>query len=77
MLKGRTKAERPAEGKLTVRQIEVLQMLAEGNTVKQVASLLNVSPRTIEFHKYRIMRTIKAKTVAEMAVYAARHGHIC
>jgi DNA-binding NarL/FixJ family response regulator len=46
--------ETASEG-LTFRQREVLQMLAEGRSVKEIASTLNVSPRTVEFHKYRIM----------------------
>lgn len=76
VMSGRTKADRPVGGELTPRQIEVLQLLTSGATVKEIASKLNVSPRTIEFHKYRIMKTIGAKTVVETAVYAARHGLI-
>ena len=43
--------------RLTPRQREVLQLLAEGHSMKQVASILNVSPRTVAFHKYRMMET--------------------
>lgn len=59
---------------LTDRQREVLQLLAEGKQVKQVATLLGVSPKTVEFHKYRIMETIGAGTIAELARYAVKHG---
>jgi DNA-binding NarL/FixJ family response regulator len=61
-------------GKLTIRQREVLQMLAEGRSVKEVAFTLSVSPRTVEFHKYRIMEELGVHTVAELARYAAKMG---
>jgi DNA-binding NarL/FixJ family response regulator len=60
--------------KLTLRQREVLQLLAEGLHVKEIATKLNVSPRTVEFHKYRIMDELGLRTGAELARYAARHG---
>ncbi len=60
--------------KLTSRQREVLQLLAEGLHVKEIAVKLNVSPRTVEFHKYRIMDELGLRTAAEIARYAARHG---
>ncbi len=60
--------------KLTSRQREVLQLLAEGLPVKEIAIKLNVSPRTVEFHKYRIMDELGLRTAAEIARYAARHG---
>ena len=60
--------------KLTSRQREVLQLLAEGLQVKEIAVKLNVSPRTVEFHKYRIMDELGLRTAAEIARYAARHG---
>jgi len=58
---------------LTERQREVLQLLAEGKQAKEIAALLNVSHRTVEFHKYRIMETLGIRTVAGLAAYAARH----
>jgi DNA-binding NarL/FixJ family response regulator len=63
-----------ASDRLTFRQREVLQMLAEGRTVKEIASALNVSPRTVEFHKYRIMEELGVHTVAELARYAVKRG---
>jgi DNA-binding CsgD family transcriptional regulator len=59
---------------LTARQREVLQLLAEGKSPKEIAAILNVSVRTVEFHKYRIMETVGAKTIAELTRYAVTHG---
>ncbi len=52
--------------KLTARQREVLQLLAEGNTMKEVASILNIAPRTVAFHKYRMMETLGLKSNTEL-----------
>jgi DNA-binding NarL/FixJ family response regulator len=59
---------------LSPRQREVLQLLAEGKSTKEVAAVLNISPRTAEFHKYRMMEQLKIKTSAELIQYALRHG---
>jgi len=58
---------------LTSRQREVLQLLAEGKSMKDVANILNVAPRTVAFHKYRIMEQLKIKTNAELIQFAIRH----
>lgn len=58
---------------LTAREREVLQLLAEGRSMKEVAGLLNVSPRTIAFHKYRMMEQLKVKSTAELIQYAVKH----
>lgn len=58
---------------LTTRQREVLQLLAEGKSMKEIASVLNVAPRTVAFHKYRMMEQLKIKTNAELIQYAIRH----
>jgi DNA-binding NarL/FixJ family response regulator len=58
--------------KLTGRQREVLQLIAEGRTMKEVASVLNISPRTAESHKYEIMNLLGAKTTAELVQHAIR-----
>lgn len=60
--------------KLTPRQREVLQLVAEGHSSKEIASLLNISPRTVEFHKYRIMEDLEIRSNAELVQYAIRHG---
>lgn len=58
--------------KLTVRQKEVLQLLAEGRSMKEVAFKLNVSPRTVAFHKYTIMEQLRLKSSAELIQFAAK-----
>jgi DNA-binding NarL/FixJ family response regulator len=58
---------------LTSRQREVLQLLAEGKSMKEVASILNVTARTVAFHKYRMMEQLKIRTNAELIQYAIRH----
>jgi DNA-binding NarL/FixJ family response regulator len=64
--------EHPQE--LTTRQREVLQLLAEGRSMKEVAAILSVTPRTVAFHKYRMMEQLRVKTSAELVQYAVKHG---
>ncbi len=59
---------------LTPRQREVLQLVAEGHSAKQIASVLNISARTVEFHKYRIMEDLQLHSNAELVQYAIKHG---
>jgi DNA-binding NarL/FixJ family response regulator len=59
--------------RLTERQREVLQLLAEGKSMKEVAAVLNVATRTVAFHKYRIMEQLKLHSNAELIQYAMRH----
>ncbi|HXT66355.1 MAG TPA: response regulator transcription factor [Nitrospiraceae bacterium] len=59
---------------LTARQREVLQLVAEGMTVKEIASTLNLSPKTVEFHKSQIMTQLDLHTTAELTKYALVHG---
>jgi DNA-binding NarL/FixJ family response regulator len=61
---------------LSGREREVLQLLAEGKSMKEVAAVLDISPRTVEFHKYRIMDLIGVRTNAELVQYAIKHGLI-
>jgi DNA-binding NarL/FixJ family response regulator len=65
-------ARKPAR-ELTPRQREVLQLLAEGRSMKEVASVLNLTPRTVAFHKYRMMDELKVKSTAELVQYAVKH----
>jgi DNA-binding NarL/FixJ family response regulator len=68
---------RPAvqkEKSLTSRQREVLQLVAEGMTVKEIASALSLSPKTVEFHKSQIMTELDLHTTAELTKYALVHG---
>jgi DNA-binding NarL/FixJ family response regulator len=61
---------------LTGRQREVLQLVAEGMTVKEIASTLTLSPKTVEFHKAQIMTQLDLHTTAELTKYALVHGLI-
>src|SRR4051794_19739345 len=58
---------------LTPRQREVLQLLAEGHSMKDVANVLSLTPRTVAFHKYRIMEQLHLKSTAELVQYAVKH----
>jgi DNA-binding NarL/FixJ family response regulator len=57
---------------LTERQREVLQLLAEGKSMKEVGSVLNLTTRTVAFHKYRIMQVLHAHSNAELVRYAIK-----
>lgn len=59
---------------LTLRQREVLQLLAEGNSAKIVAAKLNISARTVEFHKASMLNVLKIKSTAELIRYAVESG---
>jgi DNA-binding NarL/FixJ family response regulator len=61
------------EENLSPREREVLQLLAEGKAMKEVATVLGISPRTVEFHKYRMMERLGVKTNAELVQYAIKH----
>ncbi|HXZ25895.1 MAG TPA: response regulator transcription factor [Nitrospiria bacterium] len=61
---------------LTSRQREVLQLTAEGRSAKEIASLLKISPRTVEFHKLKLMEKLNLHTQAQLIHYAIKHGVI-
>ena len=61
---------------LTIRQKEVLQLLAEGHSTKDIARLLEISTRTVEFHKGQIMDQLRLHSTAELIRYALTHGLI-
>lgn len=65
-------AARENESPLTPRQREVLQLIAEGRTMKEIANLLKISPRTAESHKYDIMQALNVQTTAELIQCAMR-----
>ncbi|MBL8036013.1 MAG: response regulator transcription factor [Nitrospira sp.] len=68
-------SDTPTEARiLTTRQREVLQLLAEGRTAKEIANLLNVSSRTVEFHKGQILLQLNLQTTADLIKYALTHG---
>lgn len=65
-----------SEPRITMRQREVLQLLAEGLSMKEVAYTLNIKPGTVAFHKYRIMSELGLKTNAELMQYAIKEHMI-
>lgn len=60
--------------RLTPRQREILRLLAEGLSAKEIAARLDLSPRTVEFHKYQVMAALAVKSSAELIRVAIRHG---
>ena len=58
------------EKRITQRQSEILQLLAEGRSMKEVASIIDIRPGTVAFHKYRMMETLNIKTNAALLEYA-------
>jgi len=65
---------RPSRNELTARQREVLQLLAEGKSMKEVGAILDLTPRTVAFHKYRMMEQLRLKTSAELVKFAVQQG---
>jgi DNA-binding NarL/FixJ family response regulator len=59
--------------RLSARQREVMQLLAEGRTMKEIARILAITPRTVAFHKYQMMDDLGIKTSAELVRFAIRH----
>ena len=68
--------QRSRRQELTARQREVLQLLAEGKSMKEVAAILDLTPRTVAFHKYRMMEQLRVKTSAELVKFAVRQGMV-
>jgi DNA-binding NarL/FixJ family response regulator len=60
--------------KLTNRQEEILQLLAEGHSAKKIANMLAISQRTVETHKYNMMQELNVKTTADLIKFAIKHG---
>ncbi len=58
---------------LTERQQEVLALLVKGNTMREGAAILKITPRTVAFHKYRIMEKLEISSNAELIRYAIKH----
>ncbi len=73
MKKGSESAGDPVSA-LTPRQREVLQLLVEGSSAKEIASSLAISARTVEYHKYEMMETLGIHTNAELIHFALKHG---
>ena len=71
--RGRNRENAPPAGRLTLRQREVTQLLAEGHSTKEVATLLNVSIKTAETHRANIMKRLDCHSAAELVRYALRN----
>lgn len=71
---GTTASERNPNDRITVRQREVLRLLAGGRSMKEAALILDVTPRTVAFHKYRMMAGLELKNNAELVQFAIRHS---
>jgi DNA-binding NarL/FixJ family response regulator len=69
------KVERATSG-LTTRQVEVLRLVAQGKTMKEVAATLDISTRTAEAHKYQIMHDLGVNSVAQLVQFAIQQGLI-
>jgi DNA-binding NarL/FixJ family response regulator len=74
-------AEREARARqfakdLTARQQEVIQLLAEGRSMKEIADILSVSEKTVEFHKYHVMQAFNLKNNAEIVLFALKRNLI-
>jgi DNA-binding NarL/FixJ family response regulator len=59
---------------LTSRQRQILQLVAEGRSTKEISSQLNISPRTVEFHRYHLMNALNLQSTAELIHFAIKHG---
>ncbi len=62
---------------LTKKEREVLQLIAEGHTSKEIASRLNIATKTVETHRLNIMSKLKIHSIAELTKFAIRHGITC
>jgi two-component system response regulator NreC len=69
-----SKNESTAFSILTVREREVLQLIAEGKSTKQISSILNISVKTIETHRQQVMEKVGVHSIAELTKYAIREG---
>jgi DNA-binding NarL/FixJ family response regulator len=72
-----SRTEEPTGGmpvRLTSRQQQVLQLVGEGKTIKEIASVLHISPKTVEFHKANLMKDLGLNTGGELIRFALEHG---
>jgi DNA-binding NarL/FixJ family response regulator len=73
VLRSSSKQESKLSDRLTPRQREVLQLVAEGRSRKEIAVVLNISVKTVEFHKGNLMRELNLQTAADFTRYAIEH----
>ncbi|HRI39660.1 MAG TPA: response regulator transcription factor [Nitrospira sp.] len=69
-----TASDTGGQNRLPMRQREILQLVAEGLTLKEIASTLGLSPKTVEYHKSKLMEQLGLHTTAELTKYALAHG---
>jgi DNA-binding NarL/FixJ family response regulator len=74
LVSGKTPAVSKNAKRLTLRQLEILRLVAEGHQNKEIAQLLKISVKTVEFHKTRIMNELDIHTPAGLTRYAIDHG---
>jgi DNA-binding NarL/FixJ family response regulator len=67
---------RQFSNELTPRQREIVQLCGEGRSVKQIAGLLSISKKTVEYHKHHVMKSFNLNSNAALVVFAAKHGLI-
>ena len=72
MLPAAASADRPLE-QLTLRERDVLKLLAEGLTMKEIGAELGIATRTVAFHKYRMMESLGLRTSAELVSFAVEN----
>jgi len=72
---GYSAAAQPSRTSLTPRELDVMRLVAEGNPVKDVASTLGISTKTVETHKFNLMRKLNLRNTAQIVAYAI-HNHI-
>jgi DNA-binding NarL/FixJ family response regulator len=68
--------QRSERHELTMREREVLQLLAEGRSMKEAGAILDLTPRTVAFHKHRMMAKLRVKTSAELVQFAVKQGMV-
>jgi DNA-binding NarL/FixJ family response regulator len=66
--------ESTAEDELTSRQIQILKLIAQGRSTKEIAHALGLSPKTVDVHRARIMDRLGVRDVASLTLYAVRKG---
>ena len=71
-----TRGERPGRGPLTVREAEIVKLIAEGHTPKQIAALLTISPKTVDRHRANILDKLELRDRVDLTRYAIRVGLI-
>lgn len=74
--RGRSRDKVRSGAVLSQRQREILRLLGDGKSAKEIAKALDISPRTVEFHKYNMMELLSLKNGAELIHYATKHGLI-